>query len=146
MSVLSLSATLSPSTPVLRTPTPTPPPKPTSKTTKLWSQVGTPEHFTWFRKVLVGIFALNIADGLLTVYWVYTGFSTEANPLMDILLGWGGPGAFMAIKLLLVGLGLILLWRARHTPAAVIASFALFLIYYALIIMHLTFGDLGVAF
>jgi hypothetical protein len=118
-------------------------------TAKLWAavgirEVGTPRQFQWLKGVVASIFFLNVLDGLLTVYWIFTGQATEANPLMDNVLHIS-PGLFMGIKLGLVGLGSWLLWRLRQQPAAVISIFALFGIYYLLLLYHLNYMDLQLA-
>ncbi len=107
----------------------------------LWKGIGTSVHFRWLKGIVASIFVMNIFDGLMTVMWVFTGLATEANPMMDPLLETS-PGLFMASKLALVGLGSVLLWRTRRQPMAVIAIFALFMVYYLLMMYHLAHLDL----
>jgi hypothetical protein len=119
------------------------------ETARLWAafgirEIGTPRQFQWLKGIVASIFFLNVLDGLITVYWIFTGQATEANPLMDNVLHIS-PGLFMGIKLGLVGLGSWLLWRLRRQPAAVIAIFALFGIYYLLLLYHLSYMDLQLA-
>jgi hypothetical protein len=62
-------------------------------------------------------FLLNVLDGLMTLLWISTGGSTEANPLMAYLLVHGAV-LFMVVK---VGIGFMVclsLYAARHTTAA----------------------------
>ncbi len=98
--------------------------------------VGTDRHFTWLKGVVATIFVLNVLDGVLTVFWVSSGLAEEANPLMDELLHMS-PALFMIGKLSLVALGSVLLWLNRNQPAAVVAIFCLFLVYYCLLLYHL---------
>ncbi len=93
-------------------------------------EVGTRRHF-----VLAFTFILNAIDGVLTVAWIVSGKAEEANPIMDHLLDVD-PTVFMAVKLVLVALGSVLLWKLRHRRGAVISIFALFLIYYAVLVYH----------
>jgi len=71
--------------------------------------------------VLVIVLLLNAADGLLTLHIVYMGAGWEQNPLLRGMLV-EGPGYFLGAKLLLCGISLALLWRARqHLLAHLIA-------------------------
>lgn len=49
------------------------------------------------------LFAFNLADALLTIYWVRNGFATEGNQLMATLLDMGN-APFLMVK---VGIGLV---------------------------------------
>jgi hypothetical protein len=88
--------------------------------------------------VVASIFLLNALDGMLTLAWVGSGRATEFNPLMDRLLTIH-PVLFMAIKMLLVCLGVLLLWRFRDRTAAV-ASLYLCLAAYSLILVYHSTG------
>jgi hypothetical protein len=119
----------------------------TARSSRFWSalgikQVGTPEQFRLLKGLVASIFLLNVLDGLLTVYWIFTGQAVEANPLMDNILHLS-PGLFMAIKLGLVALGSVLLWRLRDNPVAVMSIFGLFMIYYFLLLYHLQHMELN---
>ena len=81
---------------------------------------------------------LNLLDALFTLVWVRLGLASEANPFMAELVH-EHPIAFVAIKLGLVGLGSVLLWRLRHRPLAVIAMFLAFLAYYAILLLHVDY-------
>ena len=78
---------------------------------------------------------LNAIDGVLTVFWVFSGHAHEANPIMDHLIEVD-PVVFMAVKLALVALGSFLLWRLRYKRAAVVAIFVLFMVYYGILVVH----------
>jgi Domain of unknown function (DUF5658) len=60
------------------------------------------------------LFALNLLDGLLTIFWVRTGVATEANALMAGLLDIGD-APFLAVKILMGGLtvAVVALWGNR---------------------------------
>ena len=76
----------------------------------------------------------NVMDGMLTIAWIGAGVATEANPLMALLLGIH-PVLFMITKILLVGLGAMLLWRFRDRALAV-GSLYLCLATYSLLILY----------
>jgi len=64
------------------------------------------------RLFLVSIFVLNIIDAIATLYWVNTGITNEANPIMAQWLHLGNR-PFVVIKLMLVTIGVGFLWRFR---------------------------------
>lgn len=65
--------------------------------------------------ILIGI--LNIADYAMTVYWVNLhGIQSEINPLMRWALST--PGVFGVIKLILLPLFLLWMWRRKHDDSA----------------------------
>ena len=105
--------------------------------------VNEPQHDAWLKGVIAGIIVLNVLDGILTLIWVYSGKAIEGNPLLSDLVN-AHPLAFMLSKLALVTLGVILLWRLRRHPAAVITIFLAFLAYYLLLLYHLRAMNLGV--
>ncbi len=76
----------------------------------------------------------NMVDGMLTIAWVGTGRAVEVNPLMDYLIGIH-PVLFMATKLLLVSLGILLIWRFRDRSLAV-ASLYLCVTAYSLLMLY----------
>lgn len=104
--------------------------------------IGSPQHFRWLKGIIATVFVFNVLDGLLTIYWIVTGQATEANPLMEEVLDIS-PALFMAVKLGLVGLGSILLWRTRDSPVAVVSVFLLFMVYYFLLLYHLQHMNIG---
>lgn len=101
--------------------------------------IGYPHQYEWLRTVLGAIFVMSALDGLLTIYWVSSGLATEANPLMAALLNLH-PVAFMVAKLTLVAAGVLLLLRYRLKALSIVGSFALFLVYYYVIVYHLAAG------
>ena len=100
--------------------------------------VGTPTQLRLMGGLVISLLVLNLLDAGFTLFWVQTGHATEANALMrDLVLAH--PVRFVLVKLVLVSLGSILLWRYRRRPAAVIAIFFAFLVYYFLLLYHLRF-------
>jgi hypothetical protein len=56
------------------------------------------------------LFALNLFDGVLTVYWVHNGFAKEGNQLMAGLIETGYT-PFLAVKLVMGALAAFVLWH-----------------------------------
>jgi len=63
------------------------------------------------------LFLLNALDAALTLVWISTGASTEANPLMAWLLAHGAV-PFIVVKLALGFVACLSLYACRHTTAA----------------------------
>jgi Domain of unknown function (DUF5658) len=101
-------------------------------------RVGTSRHFRWLGWIVGAVLMLNLLDAGLTVLWVHADLADEANPLIRLLVE-EHPAVFVIAKMALVGLGTALLWMRRHRPAAVVGIFAVFLVYYALLLYHLGF-------
>jgi hypothetical protein len=90
----------------------------------------------WLAWIIAAIMVLNVLDVVFTLFWVHAGLARETNPLMRWLVD-EHPVAFTLSKLALVGLGTLLLWRARRRALAVVGIVAVFLVYYAILIHHL---------
>jgi hypothetical protein len=71
--------------------------------------------------LLAGTLVFNLIDLVLTLLVVLTNLAVEANPVMAEVLRMG-PMPFTLAKLALVSLGVGLIWRHRHRPAAVFAG------------------------
>jgi hypothetical protein len=99
-------------------------------------EIGTPKQFRWLKGIVATVIILNLLDGILTMVWVFSERANEANPLMAPLIE-ANPVLFIAVKMALVFLGTYLLWRLRKRALAVVAIFAAFLVYYAILILHL---------
>lgn len=97
--------------------------------------IGTREHYRWLRAMVVTLILFNAIDGVLTIAWIETGYFIEANPLMNQLLSTN-PVLFMAAKMLLVGMGLVLLWRYRDNLLAVFSIFICFSAYCYVLTAH----------
>jgi hypothetical protein len=89
----------------------------------------------WTFWLAASILVFNLIDGILTLAVVDLGLATEANPLMDATLQWGGV-PFMLVKTSLVSLGVYLLYRRRERPLAAGALFGLSAVYAALVAYH----------
>jgi hypothetical protein len=103
-------------------------------------RIGSPRHFRWLGGVAKSILVLNLLDAVFTTAWVSAGLAREANPLLAELVT-SHPVAFVLVKTTLVGLGSLLLWRKRTRPLAVVGIFAVFLVYYAILLYHLGFAS-----
>lgn len=103
--------------------------------------VGTPTHFRWLHGILKAVLVLNLFDALFTLGWVRAGLASEANPLIADLVNEHAVG-FVVVKLLVVGMGSLLLWNRRKRPLAVIGIFAAFLAYYLVVLYHLRYASL----
>ena len=64
----------------------------------------------------------------------------EANVLMRYLVH-NHPVLFVAIKFSLVLVGTYILWKNRSNRIAVLGMFGVFLIYYALLLHHLSYSS-----
>jgi hypothetical protein len=89
------------------------------------------------RIAAAAVLVLNLVDAALTLAWTTAGLAHEANPLLDGVLA-RSPLLFMTVKLSLVSLGLLLLWRLRWRRAAGFAIVGSALAYSALCAYHLT--------
>ena len=98
--------------------------------------LGSPLHFRWLRGLVKSVLVLNLIDAILTLLWVNAGLANEANPLLAGLVRHH-PVLFTASKIGLVGLGSLLLWRARNRPLAIVGIFLAFLVYYGILLIHL---------
>ena len=92
--------------------------------------------------VIFFTFVLNALDGIFTILVVLTGHAVEANPLMAYLIDCH-PVLFMFCKQLLVYLGSLILLRFRENMLAVFGIFGIFLVYYANLLHHLRFINVG---
>lgn len=104
------------------------------------NSIGTPAHFRWLNGILKAVIVLNLADALLTLFWVRAGLATEANPLLSTIVAEHAV-LFVLGKLSLVSLGSYLLWNRRDHPLAVVGIFAVFLTYYGVLLFHLHYAS-----
>ena len=88
--------------------------------------------------ILLGLFGLNIYDGLVTLIWIKLGVATEANPMLENIIEHSAL-QFLAVKLSLVLLGCLLLWRFREEALARQGAYLLTAIYFILACYHLQF-------
>ena len=89
----------------------------------------------------MAVIVLNGVDVVLTVLWVKAGLAREANFLLERLL-LDYPVRFVCVKLGLVYLGTWFLWNRRDHRAAVIGIFAVFFVYYILLLYHFEFASI----
>jgi Domain of unknown function (DUF5658) len=80
---------------------------------------------------------LNLLDAVFTLVWIKSGVASEGNPFMDRAMAHG-PVGFMVIKLALVSLSVLLLWRLRHRRAAATALVATAIAYASILCLHLS--------
>lgn len=64
-------------------------------------------------KLLILLFLFSCLDAYFTLLWIDSGLAIEANPLLQPLIEHG-PFSFVATKLLLTGLGCIILHRSKN--------------------------------
>lgn len=89
---------------------------------------------------LITIF--NIFDAIMTLFWVHHGLAAESNPLMNYALSIG-PEYFVILKITLVYLGCILIYRHREKYISKLASVVGVLSYGAIVFYHLIGGYLA---
>ncbi len=94
----------------------------------------TARTLTWAAGLVI---VLNLVDALWTLVFIETGVADEANPLMLRALDHGWVG-FMAIKLALVSLSVLLLWRLRHRRAAALALWSGAMAYTLVVAYHVS--------
>ncbi len=83
------------------------------------------------------ILILNLLDAIFTLAYTGSGLAAEGNPLMDRALAYS-PVSFMVVKLSLVSLGVLLLWRLRARRAAGFALIGSAVAYSSLLVYHLS--------
>lgn len=85
------------------------------------------------------LFALNIIDAVLTLYWVRNGFATEGNHLMATLLDIGDL-PFLAVKVSIGAVTAVVLWRWRNLRLAKYGLGLALLVYVGLMGIHFFTG------
>ncbi len=91
-----------------------------------------------FRQTLL-LFALNLIDAVLTVYWTRNGFATEGNHLMAGLLD-KGYAPFLAVKIAVGAAAAIVLWYFGNLRLARMGLTAVLTIYIGLMGVHFLTG------
>lgn len=107
--------------------------------------VGTQQHFRWLLGLVKVVLLLNLLDAIFTLFWVEAGLAVEANVLLQTAVE-EHPVAFVMIKISLVSLGSLLLWKRRQHALAVVGLFVIFLVYYYLLLYHLRFASFIIRF
>jgi hypothetical protein len=85
------------------------------------------------------LFALNVLDALLTVFWVRSGVATEGNQLMAGLLDIGN-GPFLVIKIAMGAVTALVLFKWSSRPLARYGLAVVLAIYIGLMGVHLFTG------
>ena len=85
------------------------------------------------------LFALNLLDAVLTVYWVKNGFATEGNHLMAGLLEMGTL-PFLTVKTAIGAIAAAVLWHWGDLRLARIGLAVTLAIYLGLMGVHLFTG------
>jgi hypothetical protein len=103
--------------------------------------IGTARHYRWLNGIVRTLIVFNLLDAIFTLFWVRAGLAREANAVMRMLVNEYSV-LFVLAKLALVSLSSLLLWRLRNHAVAVIALFIAFVLYYLVLLHHLTFSSL----
>ena len=85
------------------------------------------------------LFALNLIDAVLTIYWVRNGFATEGNHLMAVLLDIGDL-PFLAAKLAIGAAAAFVLWNWRNLRLARYGLSVVLFLYIGLMGVHFVTG------
>jgi hypothetical protein len=85
------------------------------------------------------LFALNLIDAVLTLYWVRNGFATEGNHLMATLIDIGDL-PFLIVKIAIGGVTAVVLWRFRNLRMAKYGLAIALLVYFGLMGVHFVTG------
>lgn len=102
------------------------------------TRIGTVEHYRWLHGIVKALLVLNLFDALFTLYWVRSGHAEEANQLLAELVEQHAV-LFVLVKTTLVCGGSWLLWLKRDRAFAVVSIFVVFLAYYGVLLMHLSY-------
>src|SRR5688500_6749471 len=87
----------------------------------------------------VALLIFNLLDGLFTLVFLQLGVAEEANPLMRLAYACS-PLVFMAVKLFVVSLGVLLLSACRPAPPAQWAMAGGAGLYATIVAYHLSFA------
>ena len=91
-----------------------------------------------FRQTFL-LFALNLIDAVLTIYWVRNGFATEGNQLMATLLDIGD-FPFLAVKIAIGATAAVVLWHWGNLRLARYGLTLALMVYIGLMGVHLFTG------
>ena len=103
--------------------------------------LGTGEHYQWLGAIAKSLLVLNLLDGVFTLIWVEHFGAGELNIMMSDLIH-DSALLFMFVKLTLVSLGTLFLWRNRRNSLAVISIFVAFFCYYLVLLVHLEYSSI----
>ena len=85
------------------------------------------------------LFLLNLADAVLTIFWIRNGFATEGNHLMATLLDMGD-FPFLGVKIAIGGVTAFTLWRWQDYRIARYGLNLSLAIYLGLMLIHFVTG------
>lgn len=85
------------------------------------------------------LFALNLFDAVLTIYWVRNGFASEGNQLMAGLLDMGN-APFLAVKIAVGAVAAIVLWHWSNLRIAKYGLTLALVVYVGLMGVHFVTG------
>jgi hypothetical protein len=85
------------------------------------------------------LFALNLIDAVLTIYWVRNGFATEGNHLMATLLDIGD-FPFLMVKIAIGATAAVVLWHWGNLRLARYGLTLALVVYVGLMGVHLFTG------
>ena len=103
--------------------------------------IGTEEQYRWLNGIAKWILVFNLLDGVFTLVWVENSYDYEWNVMLRDL-AHGDVLLFMLVKLTLVSLGTLFLWRNRNHPLAVISLFVAFFSYYLVFLYHVPYSTI----
>ena len=90
----------------------------------------------WEAPTVAAVLVLNVLDAGFTLGWLRRGEATEANPLFEELASQR-PWRFVLVKVALVALGLVILYRYRHVKLARGSLVLALVVYLGLFAYHL---------
>ena len=96
------------------------------------------EQLCWLNVTVKALIVLNFLDSIFTLIWVRAGIAQEENILLENLVNENAV-VFMLVKIALVSLGSLLLWRCRRSLFAIGGIFLVFMTYLFLFFYHLQF-------
>lgn len=85
------------------------------------------------------LFVLNLADALLTIFWVRTGAATEGNTLMALVME-AGDAPFLLVKLSVGTLAAYTLYRFSELALARRGLRLVLCLYLTLMLVHVATG------
>lgn len=85
------------------------------------------------------LFGLNFLDAVFTLFWVKNNFAEEGNTLMAHLLHLGD-APFLAVKILIGTLALLVFCRYAHLRLANVGLTLALCVYSLLMVVHLLTG------
>ena len=88
-----------------------------------------------FALLLIFLFILNLFDAYATSYWVSNGHAMEINPIMNSWLLVGNK-AFLFVKIFIVLLACMILWKAKKNKLAHFLVLMVFLLYLYVSAIH----------